>query len=55
MRLLRLVHQLTGHRFQPCTLIDLRGDRFRGRCCRCGHVDEDAWQWIGSVYQRSAL
>jgi|KBSMisStaDraftv2_1062788.scaffolds.fasta_scaffold40642_3 hypothetical protein len=50
----RLLHRLFPvlHRFKGCTLRDLRGDIWRGRCCKCGVVDEDAWEWIGTVWQR---
>jgi hypothetical protein len=49
-RIVRLAHRLLRfHRFEPCTLIDLAGYQFRGRACRCGVIDEGAWEWIGSV------
>lgn len=54
IRIVRLAHRLFPvlHRFEGCTLTDPLGDIFRGRRCRCGVIDEDAWQWIGNVFQR---
>ena len=53
-RIVRAVHRLTGHRFEPFVLIDLRGYPFAGRRCACGRVEETAWQPIGSAVRRSA-
>ena len=42
--IVRLAHRLLRvHRFEVCTLVDLAGHTFRGRCCRCGFIDETAW------------
>lgn len=46
---MRVAHRVFRvHRYEPCTLI-LAGFKFRGRCCRCGHVDENSWLWAGTA------
>ena len=47
-------HRVVGHRLEPCTLVDLRGQKFRGLACRCGYVDDDAWQLVEAVVPRES-
>jgi len=45
--LLRLLHRIVDHRYEPCTLIDLFDNKYTGRRCRCGAIDDEAWMFVG--------